>query len=202
MKASEWHRLLESWSASLRQDPDVARLLPPETIRSRWLGNPPATESQIVQAEQRLGVRLPPSYREFLQVTNGWATVGELTARLWSTAELDWFRIGNRDWIDYWLEGVQHGAETYGTSLEVPDEVYFQYGDEQLPASMRDEYLETALQISDVVDSAVYLLNPQVIAPDGEWEAWFFATWLPGARRDPSFRAMIEDEAKRASQSG
>jgi hypothetical protein len=174
----------------------VARLLPPDVMRSTWLGYPPASEVQIRQAEERLGVRLPRSYREFLQVTNGWLGVGDVGVRLWSTIELDWFRSGNREMIDDLLEGAQHGAETYNQSLGVPDEVYFQYGDAQLPANMREEYLETALQISDVVDSAVYLLNPRVVAADGEWEAWFFATWLAGARRYPSFQAMIEDETR------
>jgi len=43
-----------------------------------------------------------------------------------------------------------------------------------------------------VGDSAVYLLNPQVISADGEWEAWFFANWLPRAHRYRSFQEMME----------
>src|SRR5262249_28866812 len=35
------------------------------------------------------------------------------------------------------------------------------------------------------------LLNPMVVWPDGEWEAWFFANWLPGAARYPSFADWI-----------
>ncbi len=47
----------------------------------------------------------------------------------------------------------------------------------------------TALEISDheVSGSAVYLLTPQIITPEGEWEAWFFAHWIPGAERYRSF---------------
>ena len=33
---------------------------------------PPAPESEIAAAEQRLGVHLDPHYRELLHVTNGW----------------------------------------------------------------------------------------------------------------------------------
>ena len=40
------------------------------------------------------------------------------------------------------------------------------------------EELESLVQISEVGDSAVLLLNPTV-RDDGEWEAWFFATWGP-----------------------
>jgi hypothetical protein len=43
-------------------------------------------------------------------------------------------------------------------------------------------------------DSAVYLLNPQVVSEDGEWDAWFFANWLPGATRYRSFAEMILKE--------
>ena len=52
--------------------------------------------------------------------------------------------------------------------------------------------MKETLQISDVGDAAVYLLNPQVINHDGEWEAWFFADWLPGVHRYRSFQEMME----------
>ena len=43
-------------------------------------------------------------------------------------------------------------------------------------------------------DSAIYLLNPKVVTPDGEWEAWFFANWLPGAARYRSFVELMQAE--------
>ena len=49
------------------------------------------------------------------------------------------------------------------------------------------------VQVSDVGDG-VYLLNPEAVTPDGEWEAWFFANWVPGARRYPSFAHLMRDE--------
>ena len=68
------------------------------------------------------------------------------------------------------------------------------YGDHQDPARFRQEYLETALEISAEGDSAIYLLNPKVTSPEGEWEAWFFANWLPGASRYRSFWEMMVAE--------
>lgn len=53
---------------SMRYEQDK---LPPQVIESGWLGYPGATEAQIAQAEARLGMVLPRSYREFLKVTNG-----------------------------------------------------------------------------------------------------------------------------------
>ena len=76
----------------------------------------------------------------------------------------------------------------------VPDARYFVYGVEQDPVLARWEYLEDALEISPVGDSAIYLLNPRVIFEDGEWEAWFFANWLPGANRYRSFWEMMLTE--------
>ena len=43
-------------------------------------------------------------------------------------------------------------------------------------------------------DSAVVLLNPDVVAPDGEWQTYFFANWIPGAKTYESFREFMEDE--------
>jgi HEAT repeat protein len=43
-------------------------------------------------------------------------------------------------------------------------------------------------------DSIIYLLNPQVVASDGEWEAWRFAHWIPGAERFPSFELLMRSE--------
>ena len=58
----------------------------------------------------------------------------------------------------------------------------------------RRAYLSSCLQISDVGDSAVVLLNPEVVNGEGEWETWFFSNWGPGATRYPSFRAYVESE--------
>jgi hypothetical protein len=54
--------------------------------------------------------------------------------------------------------------------------------------------LASCLQISDVGDSAVVLLNPDAVSPDGEWQTYFFANWIPGARAFPSFRKFMEEE--------
>lgn len=53
--------------------------------------------------------------------------------------------------------------------------------------------LAATLQISDEGDAAFLLLNPRVRCGD-EWEAWFFAHWLPGAQRYPSFAALMLDQ--------
>jgi hypothetical protein len=74
----------------------------------------------------------------------------------------------------------------------VPDAEYFDYDETQ--AALRDEYLQTALEISEDTGDGVCLLNPQVVFPDGEWEAWFFAHWIPGAHRYRSFWDLMQAE--------
>ena len=189
----QWRELLSQWSDEMLADRQFQNEFPPEVTALRWLGFDSATEEQIAQAEHQLGTTFPPSYREFLQTTNGWRRTTPFIAKLWSTEEIAWFRTRHQqDWIDPWTLG----SRVYGESVTVSDDKYFVYGEEQDPAWMREEYLPTALEISDVGDSAIYLLNPQVVTPDGEWEAWFFASWLPGANRYHSFWDLMQAEHK------
>lgn len=161
-----------------------------EVLNTGWLGFPGADEEKILSVEKRLNIKLPPSYRDFLKVTNGWRQIGfdAEDTRIFSVEEIDLFSVKYGQSLHYWLMG-------YGEYRPViTDEIYFVYGPEQDTVNIRNEYLETALAISEEVDSAIYLLNPQVLTSDGEWEAWFFGYTLPGAVRYRSFREMMEGE--------
>jgi len=154
-----------------------------ETIKSQWIGFPGATEDQLIAAETRLGVTLPPSYQTFLKVTNGWsAPPGSL--RLHSTEEINWFCTENQDWIDIW------------TDIHIPavtDEQYLVYGNNCTfgEQPIRPEYMQTTLQISDEQDGDIILLNPEVIH-QGEWEAWLWSdAGAGGIHRYRSFEEMI-----------
>ncbi len=71
------------------------------------------------------------------------------------------------------------------------EEEYRTYDEQQV--ALRDEYLQTALALSDDNDGVV-LLNPRTVSDDGEWEAWFFASWIPGAYRYRSFWDLMQGE--------
>ena len=165
----------------------ISETVPEHKIAAGWLGEPGATETEITSAEQRLGVQLPPSYRAFLAETNGFDHIGPFIYRLYSGAEIEWFRIRNQDWI----EAYQVPYNSSGDGDTSPEEHLANPKDS---VRFRTAYLSSCLQISDEGDSAVVLLNPEVVASDGEWETWFFANWLPGARRYPSFGAYVESE--------
>ena len=187
MDRMQWEALLRQWSQEVLAAEEYAGMFLPEVVAAGWLGYPGATEAEIRQAEARLGTQLPPSYREFLKVSNGWRITSSFIKRVWSTDESAWFAERHQSWIDAYLN-----AE--GVATPVPDSQYFVYDAEQDPVRFRVEYLQSALEISDEGDSAIYLLNPKVMTPEGEWEAWFFANWLPGARRYRSFWDLMQAE--------
>ena len=183
-----WRGFLEQFSQSLLDDDMIRAQQSQETLNSKWLGFPAASIQEINNVEDRLGVSLPPSYRQFLQTSNGWRSSGAFIYRVWSTTEITWFKERHQAWIDAYTGPKPILQPT------ISDQDYFVYGEEQDPITLRVEYLPTALEISDVGDACIYLLNPKVVTEEGEWEAWFFANWLPGAARYRSFQELIEAE--------
>jgi hypothetical protein len=177
MTDPDWSTWLQEWNRILLDglEPDQPGEgfpdLTPEIVSSGWLGAPGASEAELAALESRLGTPLPPSYRSFLQASDGFIQPNVLVPRLLAAREVDWFRTRHQDTIDIWAD--------YSGGFE--------------------QYLPTALQVSAVehAGTAVYLLNPKVVSADGEWEAFYFAHWVPGVDRYPSFRALME--AERAS---
>ncbi len=74
-----------------------------------------------------------------------------------------------------------------------PSEEYFSYDGRPI---FDREHFRRSLVIADPIpgDSMIYVLNPLVVASDGEWEAWRFAHWIPGAERFPSFELLMRAE--------
>jgi hypothetical protein len=185
MASIDWHALLQAWSTAMLTDPENMEFVPTELRERGWLGCPGATPAQIAQAEHRLGTTLPPSYRDFLRVTNGWNILNGSVDKVYSTEEVDWLRVRHQPWIDIALSSY-----TYLVS----DEQYFVYGEQQNADYFRPQYMAATLQISEMADGSVLLLNPEVVTPDGEWEAWYYASWRPGVSRYRSFADLMTKE--------
>ncbi|WEV28962.1 SMI1/KNR4 family protein [Streptomyces sp. 71268] len=152
-------RWSEEWADSLTDD-DVRNADDLAARRARWLGLPPATEEQIVALEQRLGRRLPPSYREFLKVTDGWRHAGGFV----------WLLAGTVD--AHWHENESELAEIFAEGL-----------DEDADHDQRYEVdiWHRGLQL-DVESDVVYvLMDPEEVDEDGEWTVYTWASW----RGDP-----------------
>jgi hypothetical protein len=165
-----WTTFLQQYAATLGSD--------------EWPGRPAATEDQLLPVEKKLTIQLPPSYRAFLKASNGWTHASRAVPILLPVESIHWFRKKFRDWIDdYQL------AER----IDIPETEYFNYANSD-PALFDRKHLRHTLCISEFGDDAVVLLNPMVIWPDGEWETWFFANWLPGALRFRSFADWFKHE--------
>jgi hypothetical protein len=185
MLRSDWETLLRELNQSQIAQATETKYghlyYSPELLESGWLGRTGATEEQIIQAEIRLEVTLPSSYKEFLRVSNGWgdwnSDVPEFN--LLPVQEIDWFPLKNPDWVGY-------------TDFDVPDEIYFVYGREQDCINWRFTYLETALQISNWGETWLIALNPKVTVQEKEWEAWYMDSKLPGVDRYMSFGDLVQ----------
>ena len=183
MEVSEWEKLMIEWNETLFQDEVLMKHLDDNLKKRKWLGNPGATEDQLDKLEQRLGIELPPDYKNFLRFSNGWQ--GRLTSsiyNLWSTEEIQWLSVRNQGWID---------DEIRTFSGQVSVEEHMRYGVRQFETTYRAEYLKAALEISDWGDASILLLNPEIKDEEGNWEAWEYATWYPGAFRFPSFAELM-----------
>ncbi|MGP4094293.1 SMI1/KNR4 family protein [Nonomuraea sp. KM90] len=145
-------RIHERHERSVASAPPRSRHLVEAHRPPEWLGTTGVGEEELARHEERLGIRLPPSYREFLQISNGWDVESYSCLHLLPLAEVGWTRD-----VD------PHLAETWGDPM----------GD--------------TLYLSEYIDGQVCLLFPGVVAPDGEWQAWDFATWHPGVLEYRSF---------------
>jgi hypothetical protein len=188
MSMYDWEDLLTRWSSEIlhsQRHVDMLRklgsmnphLYGPEVFQTGWLGFPGANPDQIAAAEARLGVALPPDYRDFLELTNGWRWTGTFIPRVLPIEEVRWLRETDPDLIAAWVDIPSPGGHG-------PVDLY------------ESRYIASTLQVSEpeTGGTAVYLLNPRVVSPNGEWEAWFMAHWVPGSERYPSFWELMNAE--------
>lgn len=188
-----WENRIREWSykrIEALEDYEKEELTQ-EVIESGWFACPGATEEQIKQAETRLSVTFPPSYREFLKVSNGLQPVTDddvLGIKFYSIDIVTWLATNEQDIIDMF---------TQEDESIVPDEEYFVYGELHNPFTYRAEYFQTLLDVGGSIFAQNYYfsLNPQIITDNGEWEAWWFDRLFPpyNVQRYPSFSEMMND---------
>jgi HEAT repeat protein len=167
----EWLVILKKYAAATGLD--------------KFPANAGASEDQLAAVEERLKIKLPPSYRTFLNACNGWKFASGMIPIIRPVEQIRWFRKERKDWY----EAYQMSAEP----LSVMEKDYFDYATQDC-AVFEIKHLAQALCISEIGDDAVVLLNPMVIWPDGEWETWFFSNSSPGATRYRSFAGWMSQE--------
>src|SRR6187455_3415860 len=159
-----------------------SQVLPP------WTG--PATSDDIRDTEARLGASLPAGYVDYLRTVNGQHLISDLFGPLFECKSLRWFREQESEWIDAYV----HPDTDEPPLDDVTEADHLVYGPGQDSCRFRMAYLPELLQIGDSYEGAVYLLNPRVLDREGEWEAWAFANWYPGAWRFRSFEELVVNE--------
>ncbi|WP_058044176.1 SMI1/KNR4 family protein [Streptomyces roseifaciens] len=172
----EWRPFLAQWSEEWADacDPDDPLLDEEEAARqARWLGFAPASGSQITALEQRLGCRLAPSYRAFLEVSDGWRNAGGFVDLLAGTGEARWY------------EDESGFGEVYRSAL----------GEHSSPEEVAEVGMwSRALQLDVESDATYVLMDPQDITGGGEWAVYCHRAWgTDRPKRYESFRAFMED---------
>ncbi|MFE0172266.1 SMI1/KNR4 family protein [Streptomyces sp. NPDC059002] len=171
----DWQPFLARWSrewADARRDAVGLRPADVEALRRGWLGFDPAGPAEIAAMEARLGCEMPPSYREFLRVSDGWQHAGGFVWALAGTREARWHENASElgeDFDEFW------GEE------DNPPEVRAQVG-----------LWSRALQLDVESDAMYVLLDPEDVGPDGEWAVRVWASWhADEPTRYPSFAAYM-----------
>jgi hypothetical protein len=183
-KHPDWKSLLQAMSSTIyNKVEENMTYYDRASITDEWLGFEGASLRSIEDAEKKLGMMLPPSYRDFLLTSNGFRQISHFAGELCAVADIDWTKNKDPEFIQILSE----------VDVAVTDEEYYVYGEEQRSENFRFEFLKATLQISEWVDGSVVLLNPLVRFGE-EWEAWVYANWHPGAHRYRSFRELMEEE--------
>jgi hypothetical protein len=189
-----WMPILQRLNAVMSRSEQFGGELSEEVLLSGgWCGRPAATESEIRAAENRLGVRLPPSYRSFLSISNGWRIFNSFVEQLLPVHEIDRFRFRSPESFASMESAHERLVGRYGYDPSVvSDDVYLDYETPAHNMALRHHYYGDSLLISEASESELVLLNPFVVSADGEWETIFSAHWIPENERFRSFRDYVE----------
>lgn len=185
MNVEQWQEFLKHYSIELLADNSDIEV-DEEVYQSKWMGYEPATETQIIEAEKRLGVSLPNSLRNFYLVTNGWRETGHFIYDILPVEEIDWLQIR-----DSHLYGMACKHEKIpGPFNEDPNnEGLIEYRYQQ------GTQVKRSLAISSWGDAAIWLLDPGEQDAQGEWAGGCWASWIPGMEwLTTSFSELMEQE--------
>jgi hypothetical protein len=178
LTVEEWRAFLDEHNTSIFESAFVRaaieedrQVVSPERWEAGWAGAEPVGEEAIVAVEERLGVRLPPLYRNFLKVSDGWEFMGPID--LFPLERIGWFTDLEDELIDAWA-----GPEYFEEYLAV---------------------LKRCVLIGqdDGGSGCWWLLHVDSAGEDGECAAY---QWWPGDGSLPEsyddFTALVRQEAK------
>lgn len=186
--ADNWMPILSRLNSILLRSEYWKGYIAQEALAMGWCGLSPATESEICETERQLGVAFPPSYRSFFAAANGWRPFSGFIERLFSMREIERFQSADPEDLEL--------IQRYFQEDDLSDEEYLDYQTPRRVEALRHRYYPKSILVGKGWDGGggeLILLNSHIVSPDGEWEAIFFANWIPGNRRFRSFRDLVED---------
>jgi hypothetical protein len=189
--SEDWNSLLARLNSLILKSEKWQVYLTPEILSSGWCGLAPASPNVLGEAEQRLGARLPPSYKRFLSIANGWRPFSSFVESLLPVQDVDSFRVKRPEDLAMIQEYYQED--------EISDRDYLDYETDKHNVAIRHRYYPDCLLVGTPWGDGgdLILLNSKIVFPNGEWEAIFFASWLPGNERYRSFRELVEERVSR-----
>jgi hypothetical protein len=192
MTTQDWQLLLAKINEQVLGDKNFRTedFITKEQRAAGWLGRPAATEAELELLERRLLCRLPPSYRSFLATSNGFGLISCFIYDLCSTDEVNWLVQEDPELVKLWEE------DPITDDPELADQPYLLYDDNQFAGTLRPGHMRQCLMISHWGDAGFLALNPAQ-QHEGEWEAWHFANWHPGAVRYRSFADLMQESYQR-----
>jgi hypothetical protein len=185
----DWKTLLNSIEQTVLNDKDYDYIFRLFLEKPATILNQPGTLQDIQLLESRLEMTLPPSYKEFLSVSNGLKILSTTYWNIFPAEQVNFLRDFDPHLVSVWDKDI----------FNVDDEEYFIYGEEQNSTCLRGYYMKSCLAVSGWGDAAIILLNPEVKFNE-EWEAWAFANWYPGAYRFKSFWDLVNSEFQTSIQ--
>ncbi|KAB8183281.1 hypothetical protein FH608_049455 [Nonomuraea phyllanthi] len=159
-----WEQFLRRWSEEwLAANPDMR-----EQVADGWPGLPPASAEQIAALERRLGRALPPSYRSFLQVTNGWRHTIPFVDELRGADD-----VGRLRDLDPFMAELYDDIDVFTEEAAV---------------------LRRSVLISLEADAGIIVLDPEDVNARGEWAVHELFSWSGEAtERHESFYEWMYD---------
>jgi hypothetical protein len=157
---SETVMSMESFDETMLQFYGVPELTDSDR-ESKWLGFPPASDSEIAETEARLGHELPQSLRDFYLVSNGWRQISDFVYEIVPVQKLNWIREVDPEF-----------CEIVEDSFDLPD-----------LEDSREENEVAVLRsvcLAQKGDATTLLIDPENRTEDGEWVVGAWASWHPG----------------------
>ncbi|WP_449487421.1 SMI1/KNR4 family protein, partial [Streptomyces griseorubiginosus] len=163
----EWRAYLFDYSADVIRVAQGRELwnISDEQRAAGWLGYEGASAERLTALEERLGTRLPPSYRTFLGASDGWLHLSSFMYEMGTTDTVTWLTETDADLTSFYDDIDEEGAILTRSLLISQD---------------GEEY---------------WLLDPGDVSGDGEWAAYIWASSYPGlGKRHASFAELVQAE--------